>query len=95
MLACESIHLKENLEENPNPIRPLNYHKWTEHVLPTENLKLQKMMDDLKDYATAHEMVVNKSKTIVMLFNKARSMTYYLAIGGCRRDTIAWYYDPE
>ena len=71
MIAAESIYLKENLVVNPNPVRPLQYHKRTLHVLPDGVSHLQSLLDDLKIYSSDHQMRINDEKTKVILFNNA------------------------
>ena len=48
MTLAESIHLKEKLIINPNPVQPFQYHEKTGHVLPLENCQLQTQLDELK-----------------------------------------------
>ena len=66
MMAAESIYLKEKLVENPNPVRPLQYHERTLHVLPDGVSHLQSLLDD-----SDHQMRINDEKTNVLLFNNA------------------------
>ena len=78
MTAAVAINLKERLLPNPDPspARPLQYHSRTGHVLPKDDCQLQSMLDELNLYARQHEMVVNKSKTKAILFNKARKYDF-------------------
>ena len=71
MMAAESIYLKEKLVENPNPVRPLQYHERTLHVLPDGVSDLQSLLDDLKTYSLNHQMRINDEKTNVLLFDNA------------------------
>ena len=73
MTAAVSINLKQNLVQNPdpNPIRPLQYHDRTQHILPEERYQLQSLLDDLMTYSDDHQMQINQSKSKVMLFNNA------------------------
>ena len=75
MTAAESLRLKDTLINNPetSPSRPFNFLERTQHILPTENTKLQTLLDETKMYADQHEMKVNHDKTKVMLFNTARN----------------------
>ena len=75
MTAAESINLRDKLIKNPdtNPMRPLNFHERTQHVLPTENTKLQALLDDIKLYSDEHQMKINHEKTKVIMFNTARA----------------------
>ena len=79
MTAAEAINLKERLLPHPDPNqpRPLRYHDRTEHILKQEDFELQNMLDELKLYANQHEMVMNKAKTKVILFNQARKYDFF------------------
>ena len=90
MMAAESIHLKEELSINPNPVRPLNYHERTEHFLPPEKCEMQIMIDELKEYADTHDMVINKRKTKAIMFNQARNYDFQTAIRSGGRNQIIW-----
>ena len=78
MTAAESINLRDKLIRNPDPdpMRPLNYHDRTLHVLPNESCKLQTLLDDTRNYARDHEMQINQEKTKVILFNTARNFDF-------------------
>ena len=79
MTAAVSINLKKTLvpHPDPNPPKPLNYHARTGHIFPQqEDGELQSMMSDLKVYADEHEMVINKKKTKVIMFNQARDYDF-------------------
>ena len=71
MTAAVSINLKEKLIPNPdpNPIRPLQYHDRTQHILPEENSELQSCINDLITYSSDHQMQINENKSKVILFN--------------------------
>ena len=73
MTAAVSINLKEKLIPNPdpNPIRPLQYHDRTQHILPEENSEIQSCINDLITYSNDHQMQINEKKTKVILFNNA------------------------
>ena len=73
MTLAESINLKSNLLENPdpNPARPFQYHERTQHLLPQHKFQLQNVLDDLKIYTEVHQMKINQNKTKVIMFNNA------------------------
>lgn len=50
MTVAESIHLKEQLIVNPDPVHPLQYHERTGHILPMEKSQVQSVLDELQDY---------------------------------------------
>ena len=78
MTAAESINLKEKLINNPeqNPIRPLNFHERTQHILPQNESTVQLLLDDINSYAEDHQMQLNHEKTKVILFNNARTYDF-------------------
>ena len=78
MTVAEPINLKQQLVKNPdpNPIRPLQYHERTEHILPEGQSEVQTLLNDLKTYAEKNEMKLNDQKTKVILFNKARNYDF-------------------
>ena len=71
MTAAESIYLKENLERNPDPVQPFQYHERNGYVLPPEKSQLQTLLNDIHTYTEKHQMKLNTKKTKVILFNKA------------------------
>ena len=74
MSCAQSLNIKNCLTPNPNPnsARPLKYHDRTHHLLPTAACALQSQLDKLEDYCRSNQMLINRSKTKVMLFNTAR-----------------------
>ena len=76
MMAAEALYLKENLVKMADPVRPLQYHERTLHILPTNKCKMQTFMDQLVDYAKQHDMVINQQKTKAILFNQARNYDF-------------------
>jgi hypothetical protein len=78
MNAAESINLKEKLINNPeqNPLRPLNFHERTQHILPQNESTVQLLPDDINFYAEDHQMKLNHEKTKVILFNNARTYDF-------------------
>ena len=79
MTAAVAIDLKATLLPNPdqNPARPLQYHHRTGHILHQDDCELQSMLNDLKDYASQNQMVINKTKTKAILFNQARKYDFF------------------
>ena len=92
MTAAESINLKKNLLPNPNqnPDRPLRYHDRTQHILPYQNSQLQTLLDDIKVYTDTNQMKINKKKTKVILFNRARNYDFFpdLTLDGSPLDVV-------
>ena len=72
-----SINLKDclvpDLEEKQ---RPLNYNERTHHVLPSVNNLLQYYIQDTEVFVADNKMIINKRKTKVMKFNKARKWDF-------------------
>lgn len=72
-----SIDLKKCLEpdtvERP---RPLNFRERTGHILPGENNLLQYFLKDTEEFVAENNLVINKQKTKVMLFNKSRKWDF-------------------
>ena len=70
----ESINLEEQLEKIPDDclVRPLEFQDRTGHHLPAQNTVLQGELDNLHEYSTSHQMVVNLKKSKAMSFNPNR-----------------------
>ena len=75
MTLAEAFNLKDCVIPNPNtnPVRPLNYHDRTEHVLPSDSNVMQMQLDKIVRYCEDNEMRINIDKTKVALFNSARN----------------------
>ena len=75
MTQCVSMNLKETseIDPNPTPILPRQYHERTGHTLKTECNILQELLDKLKIYADENKMKINETKTKIMIFNQATS----------------------
>ena len=71
MTAAESIHLKENLSLNPNPVQPLQYHERNGYYLPPNKSELQTLLNNLEAYTKQYQMKLNETKTKAILFNRA------------------------
>ena len=72
-----SINLKACLV--PDPVerpKPLNFHERTEHILPEENNMLQYFISDTEQFVAQNKMVINKDKTKVISFTKARKWDF-------------------
>ena len=78
MTAAVSINLKEKLIKNPdpNPIRPLQYHDRTLHLLPEDDCQIQSFLNNLQEYANDHQMKINEGKTKVIMFNNAKKYDF-------------------
>ena len=68
------MNLKETseIDPNPTPILPRQYHERTGHTLKTESNILQELLD--KIYADENKMKVNETKTKIMIFIQAISL---------------------
>ena len=66
-----AINLKKKLTENPddNPVRPVAFHNGTNHILPNEYNVLQGQINKLISFTNENELLINCTKTKVMLFN--------------------------
>ena len=64
MTAAEAINLKKQLIANPNtnPVRPLQYHDRTEHILPEGQSQVKDLLDQLVNYSKEHKMKLNSQK---------------------------------
>ena len=71
------INLKKCLTNDPvvRP-RPLNFHERTCHILPNQSNTIQFTLDDLQCFTEDNQMIINKSKTNLMLFNKSRNFDF-------------------
>ena len=76
-----SVGVKVDLSKdivNETSVRPLplNRHEVTGHILPPENNLLQAYMDDLQEFCSSNQLVINEKKTTIMLFNVASSADF-------------------
>ena len=60
----------------PNPPRPTTYHGRTGHILPSADNELQDQMNNLIQFTSENEMVINFKKTKVMLFNTGKKYDF-------------------
>ena len=75
--VATSIDLKAALLLDPcQRPKPLTYNERTEHILPPEQNLLQILVRDTESFCTENKMVINKTKTNCMLFNKSRNWTF-------------------
>ena len=90
LMAATSLDLKENLVKIANPVRPLNYHERTSHVVLPSKCKMQIMMNELVDYANQHEMKINQHKTKAIILNQARNYDFqpYIVVNGVQLDVV-------
>ena len=82
MTQCVSVNLREAAKINPIPIpvHDRKHHKRTGHVLKEDFNHLQTFLDSLKEYAKENKMVINETKTKVMIFNQATSIDVHPTI---------------
>ena len=76
-----SVGVKVDLSKdivNETSVRPLPLirHKVTGHILPPENNLLQAYMDDLQEFCSSNQLVINEKKTTIMLFNVASTVDF-------------------
>ena len=72
-----SIDLKQCLEaDKVSRQKPLGYHERTGHVLPATNNLLQYYIYDTEKFAVENNMVLNKRKTKVMSFIRAKKFDF-------------------
>ena len=72
-----SINLKTCLVPGQSDrARPLKYNERTGHVLPAEDNLLQYFIADTEDFTKSNKMIINKSKTKVIKFSKARNWDF-------------------
>ena len=86
----EAMDLKKVLISNTEPVRPLNYHERTNHILTNQMTKTQVQIDELKQYTIDNEMKINRSKSKVMIFNQARTRDFEpeIRIDGASLDVV-------
>ena len=72
-----SVELKSCLVPDPvERARPLNYHERTRHILPDQNNMLQYYIQDTEQFVEQNNLVINKDKTKLMIFNKSRNWDF-------------------
>ena len=80
MTQAVSIDLRLKASIDLNPTHPLQYLERTGHVLPVEKHVLQQELEKLMKYAEEYEMLLNESKTKVIIFNNATSIDIMLKL---------------
>ena len=74
---ASKINLKKSLVPDPySRSRPLQFHERTQHVLPAENNYLQYRMHEAEKFFEENKMIINKTKTKCMLFNRSRNYEF-------------------
>ena len=78
LTLAEAIDLKKALKKanEGSPEKPLAFHERTEHKLDREESKVSKELDKLLEYSKENEIIINKEKHKVMLFNTARTRDF-------------------
>ena len=73
---CVAVNLKKVAMLNPKPTVDFQrqYHEKTWHVLPTEHNYIQQEVNMLKQYAKDKNIVINKAKTKIVVFNEVKSV---------------------
>ena len=76
-----SVNLKESLRYNTDQRpQPLTFSERTGHTLPRVNNPLQPYLDDVEMFTTKNKMKINKNKTKVMKFTRARKLDFPLEV---------------
>ena len=67
--------MKEDVISDPN-LRPFPYnrHELTQDILPLENNLLQAYLDDLFNFTSKNQLIINEKKIRVMIFNVRRKI---------------------
>ena len=78
LTLAEAIDLKNTLKDDTeNTLEyPLTYHNRTNQILAPEDSDVQKQLNLLDTYCTENEMIINKKKTKVMLFNTSKKRDF-------------------
>ena len=76
MSLMTSIDLKQSLENNPNLVRPTNFHDRTGHILPRNDCVISDQLNQLSKYVKDHQMRINEEKTKVILFNPSKKWDF-------------------
>ena len=72
-----TVALKASLVPDPvERTRPLNYHERTRHILPPQNNLLQYYIRDTEQFVADNKLKINKQKTKVISFTKARKWDF-------------------
>ena len=66
------IDLKKTLVTNQEPVRPVQYHERTEHVLPRKDNSLQDKIDKIVSLSHQRNMQLSQPQTKTMIFNPLR-----------------------
>ena len=75
--VATSINLKKCLVSDPvNRPQPYNYRERTQQILPPENNLLQFYLNDAEKFTKDNKMIINPTKSKVMLFNKSRKWDF-------------------
>jgi hypothetical protein len=78
LTVAEALNLKEVLtvEREEELIRPLNYHKRTEHKIKVNCSRVEDKLAEIEEHARQNQMEINQKKTKLMLFNTAIKYDY-------------------
>ena len=71
-----SVDLKSCLAPAPELPCPLTFSQRTGHYLPPQNNLLQYFLEDTEVFTDINNMVINKTKTFAMKFNKSRNWDF-------------------
>ena len=76
LTLAEAINLPANLVEVPDRPQPDNFHARTGHALMEGKSRVFEQLLKTQDYAEANDMIINKKKTRLMLFNPCTSKDF-------------------
>ena len=76
LTVAVSVNLKQSLVKDNTLPRPLTYRSRTNHTLPTHANTMQEELNKISQYVESHQMVINKAKTKVIMFNTRKSLDF-------------------
>ena len=71
-----SVNLETHLKNDHEPQLPPSFHQRTGHILPDENNLLQCYVLDTEKFASENNMMINKSKTDIIMFTNSRKFDF-------------------
>ena len=79
--VAASVDLKKCLViDTTKKERPLTFSERTGHSLPKEHNMVQSYIEDIETFTVDNKMIINKNKTTVMKFTRARKYDFPLEI---------------
>ena len=71
-----SIDLRQKLEQDPDPIRPVPWRGRHDQILPRQHNLLQDEVDQIVSYSQDRKMILNPIKTKAMIFNPLKNYDF-------------------